>query len=139
MQKMGLANGARVLCPVPLVTGGLHEPPVVPRFLDALQVLYPLDPSFSLDDGFAICRPLCAIPGYATLFCVCAFLKHVIPELTSGRISPNSHRMGISYYCYYIVIMLSDTYRRRSLLNLENTGSGFGCFTAEVLAAADHS
>ncbi|GLC70787.1 hypothetical protein PLESTF_001033200 [Pleodorina starrii] len=33
----GEARGARVLCPVPLVTGGLVEPPVVPRFLQALQ------------------------------------------------------------------------------------------------------
>ncbi|GLI68077.1 hypothetical protein VaNZ11_012408, partial [Volvox africanus] len=33
----GEARGAKVLCPVPLVTGGLVEPPVVPRFLQALQ------------------------------------------------------------------------------------------------------
>eukprot|EP00884_Botryococcus_braunii_P012457 jgi/Botrbrau1/21211/Bobra.39_2s0012.1 len=37
MESRGLAKGARVLCPVPLVTGGLHEPPIVPRFLEALQ------------------------------------------------------------------------------------------------------
>ena len=39
MQKQGRAEGTRVLCPVPLVTGGLVEPPVVPRFLQALQVM----------------------------------------------------------------------------------------------------
>eukprot|EP00775_Hariotina_reticulata_P009061 gene9061-9231_t len=33
----GQAQGARVLCPVPHVTGGLIEPPVVPRFLAALE------------------------------------------------------------------------------------------------------
>ncbi|EFJ39071.1 hypothetical protein VOLCADRAFT_108778 [Volvox carteri f. nagariensis] len=33
----GEAQGARVMCPVPLVTGGLVEPPVVPRFLRALE------------------------------------------------------------------------------------------------------
>ncbi|KAG2491891.1 hypothetical protein HYH03_009843 [Edaphochlamys debaryana] len=32
----GEAVGSRVLCPVPHVTGGLVEPPVVPRFLKAL-------------------------------------------------------------------------------------------------------
>ncbi|GFR48780.1 hypothetical protein Agub_g10728 [Astrephomene gubernaculifera] len=35
--QRGEAAGARVLCPVPLVAGGLVEPPVVPRFLQALQ------------------------------------------------------------------------------------------------------
>lgn len=39
LQQQGRAQGARVLCPVPLVTGGLAEPPVVPTFLKALQVL----------------------------------------------------------------------------------------------------
>jgi len=38
LQKQGRAQGARVLCPVPLVTDGLIEPPVVPKFLEALQV-----------------------------------------------------------------------------------------------------
>lgn len=38
LRKQGRAQGARVLCPVPLVTEGLVEPPVVPRFLEALQV-----------------------------------------------------------------------------------------------------
>ena len=38
LQKQGRADGARVLCPVPVVTGGLVEPPVVPNFLQALQV-----------------------------------------------------------------------------------------------------
>jgi len=38
LQKQGRAQGARVLCPVPLVTDGLVEPPVVPKFLEALQV-----------------------------------------------------------------------------------------------------
>ena len=38
LQRQGRAEGARVLCPVPLVTGGLVEPPVVPRFLAALEV-----------------------------------------------------------------------------------------------------
>eukprot|EP00892_Ulva_mutabilis_P012592 jgi/Ulvmu1/9705/UM055_0043.1 len=33
----GELEGARVLCPVPFVTGGLVEPPVVPRFLAALE------------------------------------------------------------------------------------------------------
>ncbi|KAK9830107.1 hypothetical protein WJX72_009827 [[Myrmecia] bisecta] len=33
------AAGARVLCPVPLVAGGLMEPPVVPQFLAALQAI----------------------------------------------------------------------------------------------------
>uniref|UniRef100_A0A7S0WU85 Tetrapyrrole biosynthesis uroporphyrinogen III synthase domain-containing protein n=1 Tax=Chlamydomonas leiostraca TaxID=1034604 RepID=A0A7S0WU85_9CHLO len=33
----GEAAGARVLCPVPEVAGGLDEPPVVPRFLAALS------------------------------------------------------------------------------------------------------
>jgi len=37
LQKEGRAQGARVLCPVPLVTEGLIEPPVVPKFLEALQ------------------------------------------------------------------------------------------------------
>lgn len=37
LQKQGRAQGARVLCPVPLVTAGLVEPPVVPKFLEALQ------------------------------------------------------------------------------------------------------
>ncbi|KAL3147544.1 hypothetical protein ABBQ38_014597 [Trebouxia sp. C0009 RCD-2024] len=37
LQRQGRAEGARVLCPVPLVTGGLLEPPVVPRFLKALE------------------------------------------------------------------------------------------------------
>ncbi|KAG2434103.1 hypothetical protein HXX76_007830 [Chlamydomonas incerta] len=37
LERRGEAAGARVLCPVPLVTGGLVEPPVVPRFLKALQ------------------------------------------------------------------------------------------------------
>ncbi|KAL0033567.1 hypothetical protein WJX79_003970 [Trebouxia sp. C0005] len=37
LRKQGRAQGARVLCPVPLVTEGLVEPPVVPRFLEALQ------------------------------------------------------------------------------------------------------
>ncbi|KXZ55554.1 hypothetical protein GPECTOR_2g1103 [Gonium pectorale] len=37
MVRLGEAQGARVLCPVPLVTGGLVEPPVVPRFLQALH------------------------------------------------------------------------------------------------------
>jgi uroporphyrinogen-III synthase len=32
----GEAQGARVLCPVPLVLEPLKEPPVVPRFIDAL-------------------------------------------------------------------------------------------------------
>lgn len=32
----GEANGASILCPVPRVAGGLTEPAVVPRFLDAL-------------------------------------------------------------------------------------------------------
>lgn len=39
LQRQGRAEGARVLCPVPLVTGGLVEPPVVPKFLKALEVL----------------------------------------------------------------------------------------------------
>ena len=38
LQSRGEAEGARVLCPVPLVTGGLTEPQVVPRFLASLQV-----------------------------------------------------------------------------------------------------
>ncbi len=38
LQRRGEAEGARVLCPVPLVSGGLTEPPVVPRFLASLQV-----------------------------------------------------------------------------------------------------
>ena len=38
LQSRGEAQGARVLCPVPLVTGGLTEPRVVPRFLASLQV-----------------------------------------------------------------------------------------------------
>ena len=38
LQSRGEAEGARVLCPVPLVTGGLTEPRVVPRFLASLQV-----------------------------------------------------------------------------------------------------
>lgn len=29
--------GARILCPVPVVGGGLTEPPIVPRFLEALR------------------------------------------------------------------------------------------------------
>ncbi|KAF6261973.1 Uroporphyrinogen-III synthase HemD-domain-containing protein [Scenedesmus sp. NREL 46B-D3] len=32
----GQAAGAHILCPVPHVAGGLVEPPVVPRFMDAL-------------------------------------------------------------------------------------------------------
>ena len=39
LQQQGRAEGARVLCPVPLVTGGLVEPPVVPKFLQALEVI----------------------------------------------------------------------------------------------------
>ena len=38
LQRRGEAQGARVLCPVPLVTGGLTEPQVIPRFLASLQV-----------------------------------------------------------------------------------------------------
>ena len=38
LQSRGEAEGATVLCPVPLVTGGLTEPRVVPRFLASLQV-----------------------------------------------------------------------------------------------------
>ncbi|KAI8476767.1 MAG: tetrapyrrole biosynthesis, uroporphyrinogen III synthase [Monoraphidium minutum] len=37
LRRRGLAQGARVLAPVPLVTGGLQEPPVVPRFMAALE------------------------------------------------------------------------------------------------------
>ncbi|PNW72272.1 hypothetical protein CHLRE_16g675000v5 [Chlamydomonas reinhardtii] len=37
LERRGEAAGARVLCPVPRVTGGLVEPPVVPRFLKALE------------------------------------------------------------------------------------------------------
>lgn len=40
LQKQGRAEGARVLCPVPLVTEDLVEPPVVPKFLQALQVIH---------------------------------------------------------------------------------------------------
>lgn len=47
LQQQGRAQGARVLCPVPLVTGGLVEPPVVPRFLQALEVLSLLLPSIA--------------------------------------------------------------------------------------------
>lgn len=36
--RRGEAAGAKVLCPVPHVTGGLTEPQVVPRFLASLQV-----------------------------------------------------------------------------------------------------
>lgn len=39
LQQQGRAEGARVLCPVPLVTGGLVEPPVLPKFLKALEVM----------------------------------------------------------------------------------------------------
>lgn len=39
LQRQGRAEGARVLCPVPLVTEGLVEPPVIPRFLKALEVM----------------------------------------------------------------------------------------------------
>lgn len=38
LQSRGEAEGSRILCPVPLVTGGLTEPQVVPRFLASLQV-----------------------------------------------------------------------------------------------------
>lgn len=38
LQEQGRAEGMRVLCPVPLVAGGLVEPPVVPKFLKALGV-----------------------------------------------------------------------------------------------------
>jgi len=37
LQAIGEAQGARVLCPVPSVEGSLVEPPVVARFLNALQ------------------------------------------------------------------------------------------------------
>ncbi|PNH12852.1 hypothetical protein TSOC_000191 [Tetrabaena socialis] len=37
LEARGEARGARVLCPVPVVSGGLVEPPVVPRFLQALE------------------------------------------------------------------------------------------------------
>eukprot|EP00879_Flechtneria_rotunda_P033499 GHRR01037111.1.p1 GENE.GHRR01037111.1~~GHRR01037111.1.p1 ORF type:complete len:233 (+),score=82.37 GHRR01037111.1:216-914(+) len=37
LEAAGQAPGARILCPVPFVTGGLVEPPVVPRFLEGLQ------------------------------------------------------------------------------------------------------
>lgn len=45
-------QGARVLCPVPLVTGGLVEPPVVPKFLQALEVLSRVQPSIEHADVF---------------------------------------------------------------------------------------
>ena len=38
LKRHDLVKGQRVLCPVPLVTGGLTEPIVVPKFLAALQV-----------------------------------------------------------------------------------------------------
>lgn len=38
LQSRGEVQGSRILCPVPLVTGGLTEPQVVPRFLASLQV-----------------------------------------------------------------------------------------------------
>ena len=38
LQSRGEAAGAKVLCPVPHVTGGLTEPQVVPSFLASLQV-----------------------------------------------------------------------------------------------------
>ncbi|GBF89716.1 uroporphyrinogen-III synthase [Raphidocelis subcapitata] len=37
LEVRGGARGARVLAPVPLVTGGLVEPPVVPRFIAGLE------------------------------------------------------------------------------------------------------
>ncbi|BDA45398.1 hypothetical protein COCOBI_07-1850 [Coccomyxa sp. Obi] len=37
LQRRGEVEGAAVLCPVPCVAGGLTEPPIVPRFLAALQ------------------------------------------------------------------------------------------------------
>ena len=47
LQQQGRAEGARVLCPVPLVTGGLVEPPVVPKFLKALEAISLLLPSIA--------------------------------------------------------------------------------------------
>ena len=38
LQQRNLARSKRMLCPVPLVTGGLTEPSAVPNFLAALQV-----------------------------------------------------------------------------------------------------
>ncbi len=43
LQRRGEAEGAAVLCPVPRVAGGLTEPPIVPRFLAALQVGTPFE------------------------------------------------------------------------------------------------
>lgn len=40
LQRRGESQGAAVLCPVPHVTGGLTEPPVVPRFLASLEVCF---------------------------------------------------------------------------------------------------
>lgn len=37
LQRRGLSVGARVLLPVPLVTGGLQEPPVLPHLISALR------------------------------------------------------------------------------------------------------
>lgn len=37
LARRGLPRGARVLAPVPLVAGGLEEPPVVPRFMAGLE------------------------------------------------------------------------------------------------------
>lgn len=38
LHQQGYSQGSKVLCPVPFVTGGLSEPPVVPRFLEGLKV-----------------------------------------------------------------------------------------------------
>lgn len=51
LHKLGEAKGAHVLCPVPLVRGGLTEPPIIPKFLSALQAAGAVP---------------CAVPAYLT-------------------------------------------------------------------------
>ena len=69
LQSRGEAAGARVLCPVPLVTGGLTEPQVVPRFLASLQVR--TTPMYLPEDlGVTLChmiQPIRAYPGIGSL------------------------------------------------------------------------
>ena len=59
LEARGECAGASVLRPVPRVSGGLTEPPVVPRFLASLQVRGACRAAYSIKEHPARPEPLC--------------------------------------------------------------------------------